>query len=200
MATKKASRVPELGEHIPRQRRYLRRAFAILVMYVTGWRISGDAPNLPKFIAIGGPHTSNWDIIVTLGTIWILDLKVSWLVKDSAARWPFTGFIKSLGGIPVNRKAPGGIVGQVIEQFDKMDAFALLIAPEGTRSRVKRWKTGFHRIAQATGLPVLTVTLDFRNRTVILNPLFDTTPDLEADLEYLQGLMKQGSGHNVELE
>lgn len=200
MIKRKDLNLPELGDKLPRQRRTFLRRFAIFVMRMTNWKIIGDAPNLSKFIAIGGPHTSNWDIIVTIGTIWVLDIKVSWMVKHTAARWPFGGLIRRLGGIPVNRKAPGGIVGQVVEQFEQADEWVLLIAPEGTRSKVKRWKTGFHRIALASGLPILTVALDFPNRTVILHPLFTATDDVEADIAYLQGLMQAGAGHNAELE
>lgn len=200
MSKRDLSLIPEIGENLPRQYRGWQRRFALFVMRVTGWRISGEAPNLAKFIAIGGPHTSNWDIIVTLGFIWALDLKVSWLVKHTAARWPFGGLIRRLGGIPVNRKAPGGIVAQVVEQFEQADEFVLLIAPEGTRSKVKRWKSGFHRIARATGLPIVTVALDFRNRTVILQPLYEATDDIDADYAHLKALMAEGTGHNADLE
>lgn len=172
----------------------------LFLMWLTGWRIQGELPNNAKFMAIGGPHTSNWDIIITLGTIWVTDLKVSWLVKHTAVRWPFVRFIKNLGGIPIDRNASRGVVEQVIERYEQGDGWVLLIAPEGTRRKVGRWKTGFHRIARGAGLPILTVAIDFANRMLILHPLFEPTDDLEDDIATLQEMMAQGSGHNRELE
>ncbi|HFC12493.1 MAG TPA: acyltransferase [Anaerolineae bacterium] len=192
--------IPKLGEKTPRQRRPIRRRFVLFVMWLTGWRIKGELPNLAKFVTIGGPHTSNWDIIVTLGTLWVTDLRVSWLVKHTAARWPFGWFIRRLGGIPIDRNAPQGVVAQVTERFQQGEGWILLIAPEGTRRKVGRWKTGFHRIARSAGLPILTVAIDFGNKTVILHPLFEPTDDLEGDIAILQAMMAEGTGHNRELE
>jgi len=31
---------------------------------LTGWRAEGCLPNLPKFIVVSAPHTSNWDGII----------------------------------------------------------------------------------------------------------------------------------------
>ena len=39
------------------------------LMRLSGWRVEGKLPNVPKYLSIGAPHTSNWDFLVFLGVI-----------------------------------------------------------------------------------------------------------------------------------
>jgi 1-acyl-sn-glycerol-3-phosphate acyltransferase len=90
-----------------------------------------------------------------------------------------------MGGIPVNRRAPDGVMEAAADSFRK-EAFFLAITPEGTRGRVERWKTGFWRIAREAAVPVWTVAFDWSRRVVRLDPLFETSADREADVRTLQ--------------
>jgi 1-acyl-sn-glycerol-3-phosphate acyltransferase len=66
------------------------------------------------------------------------------------------------------------------------DTLMLAVSPEGTRRKVDRWKTGFHRIARGAGVPIWLVAFDYSRRAVVLGPLFQPTADVEADLRALR--------------
>ena len=44
----------------------LLRRLALFLMWLFGWRMEGELPDTPKFVLIAAPHTSNWDLPVTL--------------------------------------------------------------------------------------------------------------------------------------
>ena len=51
--------------------------------------------------------------------------------------------MKWLGCIPIDREAPEGLVKQITEALMNRDIAVLGLAPEGTRSKATRWKSGF---------------------------------------------------------
>src|SRR3546814_914899 len=70
-----------------------------------GWTISGTLPPDPKFVIMGASHTSNWDFLVFLGAVHSVGRKIHFIGKHSLFRWPMGGFMRALGGIPVDRRA-----------------------------------------------------------------------------------------------
>lgn len=189
-------RTPPVGENLPRRHNPFTRAIGRLMLHLFDWQIVGEVPNRAKFVAIAGPHTSSWDLIVGLMTIWSLDVHVHWMGKHTIFRRPFGWFFRALGGLPVNRSAPTGIVEQMADEFAQHDALILGLAPEGTRSAVVRWKTGFYRIARAAGQPILPAILDFPSRTVRLGPLLWPGDDMQADIRQLRATIYTGTGHH----
>lgn len=149
---------------------------------LSGWRSAGETPQAAKFVAIAAPHTSNWDFLIMLAIMTERRVRLNWLGKASIFRWPFTGLLKRLGGIPVNRDLAHGVVGQMVEEFTRRDGFALALSPEGTRKKVDRWKTGFHRIACEANVPIVLGYIDHPNRIVGIGPTFQPTGDLDSDM------------------
>jgi 1-acyl-sn-glycerol-3-phosphate acyltransferase len=178
--------VPKLGPAIPRRDNPFTRALAVLVLRVMGWRFEGEVPDRAKVVLVVAPHTSNWDFVVGLAADLALDLRVRFLGKDTLFRPPLGWLMRWAGGIPVNRAAPEGILDEAARSFEDEAQLFLAIAPEGTRRRVERWKTGFWRIAREAGVPVWTVALDWSRRVVRLDSVFETSADLEADLRALK--------------
>jgi 1-acyl-sn-glycerol-3-phosphate acyltransferase len=147
-----------------------------------GWRFEGQVPDLPKVVLIVAPHTSNWDFVVGLAADLGLDLRARFLGKDTLFRPPLGWLMRWAGGIPVDRVAAEGVTDAAVASFRSEAQLCLAIAPEGTRRRVERWKTGFWRIARGAGVPIWPVALDWSRRVVQLMPPFHTTEDMEADL------------------
>ena len=147
-----------------------------------GWSIAGTLPPDPKFVIMGASHTSNWDFLVFLGAVQALRRKVHFIGKHSLFRWPMGGFMRALGGIPVDRGARQDLVGQVVAQFDAHDDFILVVAPEGTRSRTTDWKTGFYQIALKAGVPIVAAGPDFPTRRGVFGPVIRPTGDYAADM------------------
>lgn len=148
-----------------------------------GWTISGQLPPDPKFVIMGASHTSNWDFLVFLGAVQALGRKVHFVGKHSLFKWPLGGFMRALGGIPVDRRARQDLVEQVVAQFEAHDQFILVVAPEGTRSRTTKWKTGFYQIAMAAGVPIVAAGPDFPTRRGVFGPVIRPTGNFAEDMK-----------------
>ena len=174
------------AEVAPRRGSRLLRQLGRAGLALARWRIVGDVPAVPKFVAIVAPHTSNWDFPVGVLVMFALDLKVHWFGKDTLFRSPLGPVFRRLGGRPVNRETPEGVVDEMAAIVRAEAQFILALAPEGTRKRVARWRTGFYHIAERTGTPIVPVSLDWATRTVTIGAPLHPTGDLEADLAVLQ--------------
>ena len=191
-------RVPELGCAIPRAHGRLLAAVASLGMGLWGWRFEGNFPDRAKMVVIVAPHTSNWDFLVGLLAKIALRLKGSFIGKHTLFRWPFGTFLRAIGGIPVNRAAPLGVVEDALRAFRDQDRLLLVIAPEGTRRKVEKWKSGFYRIAEAVGVPIALVAFDYRRQVVRIGPSFEPTGDYERDLAEIQSHFDASMGRRPE--
>ncbi len=157
-----------------------------------GWRFDWNIdPDVTKFVLIAAPHTSNIDFFVALPCLWQMPVKGRYLIKRELFWWPLSVFLRASGGIPVDRKkGTAEFVERLKGMLLKEQNFALLFTPEGTRSYVDQWKTGFHRIALETGVPIVVATADYKKRIVEVSTLFQPTADLHADLEKLEELYR----------
>jgi 1-acyl-sn-glycerol-3-phosphate acyltransferase len=173
---------PVLGDRIPVRGNRFTQRFGHLLLKLLGWRVEGELPNLSKFVIAVAPHTSNWDFIVGIAVMFALDLRIGFLGKHTLFRWPFGGVMRWMGGIPVNRASPHGVVGDSIAAFSLMERRILAIAPEGTRRKVAHFKSGFLQIARGAEVPVLLASLDYAAKCVRFGPWFEPGEDVAADL------------------
>jgi 1-acyl-sn-glycerol-3-phosphate acyltransferase len=169
---------------------YLARA----LMRLTGWRINGGLPNLPKFVLIGAPHTSNWDFLLFLGVIFSLRANVHFMGKAELFRFPVGWFFRYCGGVPVDRKKSTGLVDQMVKVCNESEKFILVIAPEGTRHQVGEWKRGFYHIAKNAGIPIVMAVVDGKLKVVHLGQVFHPTEDVEADLKTIKSVFEGVTG------
>jgi 1-acyl-sn-glycerol-3-phosphate acyltransferase len=180
--------VPPLGDSVPRWGNALTRTIGRTGLRVLGWRLAGSVPNVPKLVAIAAPHTCTLDVFVGLAVMLALGARVHWLGKHTIFWEPLGVVLRWMGGIPVDRSHPGGLTGQAMQLMRDRADFYLALAPEGTRRKVERWKTGFYRIAHAAGVPIVPVALDYRRRIAdILEPIVPSG-DYAADLAKLRAL------------
>jgi 1-acyl-sn-glycerol-3-phosphate acyltransferase len=168
--------------------------YARFLMRIYGWRIEGRLPDIPKFVLIGAPHTSNWDAILFLGVVFSLRADVHVMAKAEAFRFPVRRLFQYFGGIPVDRSKSTGLVDQMVKVFNESEKFILTIAPEGTRHQVVEWKRGFYYIAKGAGLPIVLAVVDGRHKIVRIGQLFYPTEDAEADLKAIQGYFAGATG------
>lgn len=178
--------IPEPGPNVPRRGGPLRAAIGRAILRLTGWRVDPVIPDLPKFVAIAAPHSSAWDFIVGIAFVFALRLDARFIGKAELFRGPLGVLMRWLGGMPVDRTRPQGVVEQTIAIFDSSDKLIVALAPEGTRKPVEKWKTGFYRIAVAAKVPIVPAYFDNGRRTVGLGPPFHPTGDAEADVATLR--------------
>ncbi len=161
-------------------------AAALRALELAGWKIETPPPNIPKYVCLGVPHTSNWDGVLLLLVGRAIDVPIAWMIKDSWMRGPMRPLLESLGAVAINRSRSTNLVAQMVHEFDARDRFVLVIPPEGTRSRVEHWKSGFYNIALGAKVPVVPSYLDFGSKRVGFGPPIDLTGDVGADMDRIR--------------
>jgi 1-acyl-sn-glycerol-3-phosphate acyltransferase len=157
-----------------------------------GWRIEASAQHLPdKLVLCAAPHSSNWDLPFALATAFHYDVPISWVGKSSLFRWPFGGLMRNLGGVAVDRSKRADTVQTLANAIKQAPGrFYLVIAPEGTRSQVKEWKSGFYHIALAANVPIALAFLDYQRKIGSITQLFHPTGDYDADIATIRDFYK----------
>lgn len=167
-----------------------------------GWKITGQYPyELPKVVVAVAPHTSGWDFPVGVLVKSALRIPANYVGKHTLFRPPFGFFFRWLGGIPVDRTKQGGnFVSATVEAFQREPRMHLVLAPEGTRKKVTRFKTGFYHIARLAGAPICLCTFNWEKMEVHFDPqLFHPTGDEEKDLAFIWNYFKNIPGRRPEL-
>jgi 1-acyl-sn-glycerol-3-phosphate acyltransferase len=162
------------------------RLFGRLVCAIMGWTPVGSLPEARKAIFIASPHTSNWDGFIMLACAWSLGVRLSWMTKHSLFKWPFHGFLRSVGAVPVNRSKATDTVQQIADQFKATDEMYLAIAPSGTRSRREMWRSGFYHMALAADIPIICGFLDYRSKRGGVGALIEPTGDVTVDMDRIR--------------
>ncbi|MBI2566461.1 MAG: lysophospholipid acyltransferase family protein [Candidatus Schekmanbacteria bacterium] len=172
----------------------LGRAFLRLM----GWRLEGELPQCGAAVIIAAPHTSNWDMFYMLAVAWSYRVKLSWLGKHTIFRPPFGWLLKKLGGIPVDRRQPGGLVEQAAARLRTERKFLLLMAPSGTRGKRPCWKSGFYHIAHSANVPVICSFLDYGRRVTGIGPSFLLEGNPAVDMKKIRGFYSGMQGKRPE--
>jgi 1-acyl-sn-glycerol-3-phosphate acyltransferase len=162
-------------------------AVAHAVLRLVGWRVRFDGLPAAQGVAIVYPHTSNWDFPIGVLAKWAIGIQVTFWAKDSLFRVPLLGrWARAIGGVPVDRSAARGIVGQMAASLraarEQGRFMWLALAPEGTRSRTEGWRSGFYQVAVQAQVPVSLVTFDFARREVAFLKHLMMSGDAAADM------------------
>jgi len=169
-------------------------------MKLNGWTFEGELPPQGKFILICSPHTSNWDLIYLLAIMFMHRIKVSWIGKHTVFKKPFGGFMRWLGGIPVDRRSAHGVVDQIADRFAEADNLIIAMTPPGTRSKTDHWKSGFYHIAYKAQVPILLGFADYANKKAGTGPSFIPDGNIKKDMDMIRDYYKDIRGCNPENE
>lgn len=175
-----------VNSNLTTARQSISQRLARAILALAGWELTGSFPNLPKYVLIGAPHTSNWDFPLAMLLMFASGVRFNWIGKDSLFRWPLAGVFRRLGGIPVKRESSNNFVSQIVEAFERSSRLIIAIAPEGTRSLVKRWKTGFYYMALGAQVPLVLGFADYARRQVGVGPVIYPGDDIEATFAQLR--------------
>lgn len=193
---------PDAGNRRQPTARTLRQKAGRALLRLFGWRLDDRLPPVPRYVCIGVPHTSNWDLAVGLAAMLGLGFPPRWVGKHTLFRGPMGPVMRALGGVPVDRRVSTDFVSQVVERFreaeERDEPFVLVIAPEGTRSPTERWKTGFYHIARQAGVPIALGYADYPNRCTGVGGWLEPTGDLEADMEEIRSFYAGKTGKRPE--
>lgn len=167
-----------------------------------GWKIRGSFPyDIPRMVMIVAPHTSWKDVLVGFAARSELNIShAKFLGKKELFDGNFGWFFRKLGGVPVDRFSQQGMVDQVVNMFQRNNNFLLGMAPEGTRKRVDKLRTGFYHIARKADVPILPVGLDFKNREVVIGEAFKPTGNERKDFQKIIDFFSDMTGSHPEMD
>lgn len=162
---------------------------------VMGWKFYGSWPaGIKKAVVIVVPHTSWHDFYIGLLVRRILGVEMKFMAKKELFKPPFGWYFRWMGGTPLDRTAGQNKVEAIAAMFREKEEFRLTLAPEGTRKKVKDWKTGFYYIAKTADVPIVMIAFDFGNKLVKVSPPMYTSDDKEWDFEKIREFYKEVTG------
>jgi len=174
--------------------------YRYLFFRLGGWRIVGDFPTaVPQMVMAVVPHTHAFDFFIGLFTRGIIGEPMHFVGKKELFVFPLGAYFRWMGGYPLDRTGHQHKVQSIAALFQQNPIFRLAIAPEGTRRKVDRLRSGFYHIAMTARVPILPVAFDYRKREVRLGPLLYPTGQYEADLEILCQTYRAAQGYRAYL-
>ncbi len=165
--------------------RIMQRLCAVLLR-ASGWTYNIVLPDTAKFVIIGAPHTTNWDFFIMFLVTRAASIRLNWVGKDSLFRGPMNGLMRWLGGVKVNRRTRNNFVQTAIQAFAENEQLMLVLAPEGTRSMTKDWRSGFYHIAMGAKVPILLAAVDYPTRHLQADRTLYPTGNVRADMDIVR--------------
>lgn len=104
-------------------------------------------------------------------------------------------FFRWTGAIGVNRsKEKNHLTNFAIDQLKSNKELIILVTPEGSRKKAKKWRTGFYRIAIASNVPITLAYVDFPDKVTGIREVYHPTGDFEVDMEHIQNAYTEYRG------
>lgn len=168
------------------------------MLKVLGWRVIDHRPKpMGSAIYLVVPHTSNWDFFLGLLARSVAHINANYLAKKSLFDSPMGWFFRASGGYPVDRSKSTNLTDQVVNYFRSVPGFSVAITPEGTRSKVEAWKTGFWRIAKGAQVPLILTSFDYGRKEVTLSAPYHVGEDMEQDIIRLKEYFQPFTGRHA---
>ncbi|MDZ7812414.1 MAG: 1-acyl-sn-glycerol-3-phosphate acyltransferase [Ideonella sp.] len=173
------------------------------VLKLAGWELVWTGLPSQQGVFLGYPHTSNWDFVIAVLLKWGSGMHANFWAKDSLFRVPVLGaWLRWLGGLPVDRRSANGMVGSMVDRFNAAKAqdhaLWLAVTPEGTRSYVPYWKSGFYQVAVQAQVPVGLVVFDFKRKRVGVDHFLRLCGNPDIDLPLIAAYYADVQGKRPE--
>lgn len=169
------------------------------IMFFFGWKVDQVLKTqCHRCVMVGAPHTSNWDFVFARAAFEVMRLPVRFTIKKEWMDSPLGWLSKALGAIAIDRKSHEGDKGHI----SMVDAMAnlfqenpgdlvILVTPEGTRSRVEHWKTGFYYVAKQAGVPIALGYMDYQKKIAGIGKVIWPTENMEEDMKQIMAFYGQ---------
>lgn len=174
------------------------KPIAKLILKCLGWKAVPMHHDINKSVVIMAPHTSTWDIVIGMCTLLSTDLQLNWVGKKELFKGPLGSMFRAWGGVPLDRAGTKNLVEAMASTIKKAETFHYGIAPEGTRSYAKNWRSGFYHIAMQAKVPMVFYFMDFKKKIAGCGPLFRPTGNIKEDMEVIREFYSTISPRNPE--
>ncbi len=166
----------------------------LIYFKILGWQITGNTniskQAIKKAVIIAVPHTSWHDFYIGVLLRAVVNIKIHFVGKKELFVFPVGWIFRALGGTPIDRFTKENKVDVIAKLFNEKDEFRMALSPEGTRKKVKEWRTGFYYIAKKANVPVIMVGFDFENKKNKISEPFYLTNSIENDLKFMHDFFK----------
>ncbi len=159
-----------------------------------GWKLNGKFPQVNKCVVIVVPHTHWLDFFLGLLVRKVVNQEINYIGKKSLFKPPFGWFFRWTGGAPVDRSKSANTVESIAKIFEEREVFRFALAPEGTRKKVDKLKTGFYHIAKMAHVPIVMVAFDFGKKEVKISEPFHPSKNMENDFRNIHDFYKGVEG------
>ncbi|MGY8945987.1 MAG: 1-acyl-sn-glycerol-3-phosphate acyltransferase [Flavobacteriales bacterium] len=154
------------------------------------WKVVGNTNLLKKCVIIAAPHTHWQDLFIALMARKVMQQEINFIGKKELFNFPLGFFFKMMGGKPVERNSKSNNVKLIANVFKDNDLFRLALSPEGTRKKVNKWKTGFYYIAKEANVPIISASLNFKDKEIKISDPYYITGDIDKDIKHLKLFFK----------
>ncbi|HEX8514956.1 MAG TPA: 1-acyl-sn-glycerol-3-phosphate acyltransferase [Bacteroidia bacterium] len=168
-----------------------------VIFNLFGWKITHYLPDeIKQCVVVVAPHTSNWEFVFGMGAIKHMNLQPRFAIKKEWIRFPFKRLMLNSGALPIDRNAKNllgekkGTVDAMAELFKKHERLRLVITPEGTRSRMEKWRTGFYHVAVKANVPIALGFMDYEKRECGIDKIIYPSGDFKADMKIIMEFYK----------
>lgn len=148
---------------------------SLIILNVLGFKINIDSlKNVPKKSVIVMSHTSIYDFIfcsMVYHAFFKNKINIYFMIKEefgNPAKEICKRFFQYTHIIPINNEISSSqnVVKQVVDELKDKENYALCIAPEGTRKKVERIRSGFYYISKELKVPVVYCGIDFSRKII----------------------------------
>ena len=167
-----------------------RRIYNLILNNIFGWEIKGNSTlskeKIKKAILIAAPHTHWLDLFLGILIRGSIGFKSNFIAKKELFFFPFNILLKLIGGVPVNRSKKNNTVNEIANIFNNKKEFRISLAPEGTRQKVSKFKTGFYYIAKEANVPIIMITMDYSNKQSVISDPFYPKDNFKNDMNFIE--------------
>lgn len=188
--------VPPPPPRAPLTRNPIGRWFGRTILRLGGWRVVGAFADEPRLLVIAAPHSSGMDAVWGFAAKIAMGVRIETMAKKELFWFPLGALLRALGAIPIDRGAGKGVVSAATARFNEQPNMWYVLAPEGTRKTVTKWKSGFWHIARGANVPVQCAYFHYPEKTIGLGPVFEMTADMDADIARVREYYKPWIGRN----
>lgn len=169
--------------------------FMFFIIKLFGWNIDSKVPDgVKKAVVVMGPHTTNWDFIIGRIAFAKYGVNGKYLVKKELFFPGFGWFLRSVGAVPVDRKANNNFTDQAVKHFTNNETMFMVFTPEGTRKHNPHWKKGFYYIALKAKVPIYIGYIDYKRKIGGFHSLFEPTGNAKEDIRKIKEILSNYQG------
>ncbi len=177
----------------------MKKALGTVILFLFGWKTTYPTEyKIHKMLMLAAPHTSNWDTLFTLAAYWKEGLDPKFFIHESYTKGFFGFFVKKLGAIGVDKEQNKGLVEFAVDLFENSSELLLIIAPEGTKHKTDKWRTGFFNIAKQANVPLSLGLLDYSSKRAGIAGLLSMTGNFEKDMAYIENFYAKANPKHPE--